>query len=65
VLASTKNAGQRIYLSEGIYAEATLLYHDAGFHGLEYTYLDYLLPQTLSFFAALRLRYLAQLREPA
>jgi hypothetical protein len=62
-LASTKNAGQRIYLREGIYAEATLLFHTAGFHGLEYTYRDYLAPQTLAFFAELRARYLAQLRE--
>ena len=62
VLASTKNAGQRIYLSSGIYAEATLLYHDAAFHGLEYTYRDYVWPDTLKFFADLRARYLGQLR---
>jgi hypothetical protein len=62
-LASTKNAGQRIYLRDGIYAEATLLFHNAGFHGLEYTYRDYLTPETLEFFSALRARYLAQLRE--
>ncbi len=36
VLASTKNAGQRIYLGSGIYGEATLLYRDAAFHGLDY-----------------------------
>ena len=64
-LASTKNAGQRIYLRDGIYAEATLLFHDAGFHGLAYTYRDYLSPQTLSFFTELRARYLAQLRQLA
>ena len=64
-LASTKNAGQRIYLHAGIYAEATLLFHTAGFHGLEYTYRDYLAPQTLAFFTELRVRYLAQLREQA
>jgi hypothetical protein len=62
VLASTKNAGQRIFLRAGIYAEATLLYHDGSFHGLEYTYRDYLWPQTLAFFAKLRTGYLAQLR---
>jgi hypothetical protein len=64
-LASTKNAGQRLYLREGIYAEATLLFHTAGFHGLQYTYRDYFAPQTLAFFAELRVRYLAQLREQA
>lgn len=62
-LASTKNAGQRIYLRQGIYAEATLLFRDAAFHGLEYTYRDYLGPEALGFFAALRSRYLEQLRQ--
>lgn len=63
VLASTKNAGQRIYLRLGIYGEVTLLYHDAAFHGLEYTYRDYLWPDTLAFFTQLRARYLSQLRQ--
>lgn len=62
VLASTKNASQRIYLNSGIYAEATLLYYDGAFHGLEYTYRDYLWPDTLAFLAQLRARYLTQLR---
>jgi hypothetical protein len=62
VLASTKNANQRIYLRSGIYAEATLLYHDGGFHGQPYTYRDYLWPETLEFFTALRAAYLGQLR---
>jgi hypothetical protein len=62
VLASTKNASQRIYLSEGIFAEATLFYHDGRFHGCSYTYPDYLWPATLSFLNASRARYLEQLR---
>ena len=62
VLASTKNASQRIYLRGGIFAEATLLYFDAAFHGCAYTYVDYLWPETLAFFAACRARYLEQLR---
>jgi hypothetical protein len=62
VLASTKNASQRIYLHSGIYAEATLHYIDGAFHGLPCTYKDYLWPQTLAFFTALRAEYLAQLR---
>lgn len=62
VLASTKNAGQRIYLNSGIYAEVTLLYHNGAFHGLEYTYPDYLWPDTLDFFTQLRSRYISQLR---
>jgi uncharacterized protein DUF4416 len=63
VLASTKNAGQRIYLRSGIYGEATLLYHDAAFHGLEYSYRDYLWPESLAFFTQMRAQYLTQLRK--
>jgi Domain of unknown function (DUF4416) len=63
VLASTKNAGQRVYLRSGIYAEATLMFYDAGFHGLSYTYADYLWPETLGFFARVRVAYLAKLRQ--
>ncbi len=63
VLASTKNANQRIYLDGGIYAEATLFYHNGGFHGLPYTYADYLWPETLAFLTRLRAVYLEQLRQ--
>lgn len=62
VLASTKNAGQRIYLGSGIYAEATLMYHTGNWHGLPYTYRDYLWPETRQFLSALRAAYLEQLR---
>lgn len=62
VLASTKNASQRIYLRSGIYAEATLLYYESGFHACSYTYPDYLWPETLAFLTSLRSIYLKQLR---
>ena len=62
VLASTKNANQRIYLDGGIYAEATLFYHGGAFHGLSYTYADYLWPENLAFLTRLRGVYLDQLR---
>jgi hypothetical protein len=62
VLASTKNANQRIFLDRGIYAEATLFYHSGGFHRLPYTYADYLWPETLAFLTRLRAVYLEQLR---
>jgi hypothetical protein len=65
VLASTKNARQRIYLKSGVYGEATLLYHNGAFHGLEYTYRDYLWPETLAFLKQARALYLSQLREIA
>lgn len=63
VLGSTKNAGQRIYLSSGVYGEATLLYFDGEFHGLPYTYPDYLWPEARGFFSRLREVYLHQLRQ--
>ncbi len=62
VLASTKNAGQRIYLDHGIYAEVTLIYHSGGFHGMPYTYPDYLWPDTLAFLTSMRASYLTELR---
>ncbi|HEX7228910.1 MAG TPA: DUF4416 family protein [Candidatus Binatia bacterium] len=65
VLASTKNASQRIYLRSGIYAEATLFYDNGHFHGLAYTYRDYLWPEALSFFSDLRAAYLKQLKQLA
>lgn len=61
VLASTKNASQRIYLRSGIFAEATLLYYRGEFHGCSYTYPDYLWPETLAFLTSLRAVYLKQL----
>lgn len=65
VLASTKNASQRIYLRSGIYAEATLFYDNGHFHGLAYTYRDYLWPEALAFFNDLRTAYLKQLKQLA
>jgi len=62
VLASTKNAKQRIYLMSGIYAEATLFYHHGAFHGLPYTYPDYLMPQATEFLNRVRSTYVEQLR---
>jgi hypothetical protein len=62
VLASTKNASQRIYLRSGIFAEATLLYFDGTYHGCPYTYPDFLWPESLAFFTACRANYLAVLR---
>lgn len=63
VLASTKNAGHRIYLGSGIFAEVTLLYYEGGFHEGLYTYPDYLWPETLSFLTSRRAVYLDQLRQ--
>jgi hypothetical protein len=65
VLASTKNASHRLYLSRGIYGEATLHYHNGNFNGCSCTYPDYLWPETLEFLRAMRLVYLDQLRRRA
>ena len=65
VLASTKNAGHRIFLQSGIYAEATLLYYDGAFQACPYTYPDYLWVETLSFLSSVRSAYLEQLRKAA
>jgi hypothetical protein len=65
VLASTKNAGHRIYLQSGIYGEAALLYYDGAFQACAHTYPDYLWAETLSFFTSLRSVYLDQLRQLA
>ena len=62
VLASTKNANQRIYLNSGIFAEATLFYHHGAFHGLSYTYSDYSTPQATEFLNRIRSIYVEQLR---
>jgi len=41
ILASTKDAGHRIPLGEGIYGEITLIYRSGHWHTLEWTYPDY------------------------
>lgn len=62
VLASTKNAGHRIYLHSGIYAETTLLFYAGAFQASPHTYRDYLWPETVSFLTSLRAAYLDQVR---
>ena len=41
VLATTKNRAHRIPLSDGIYAELTLIYHKKGYESFPWTYSDY------------------------
>ena len=54
ILASTKNYSHRIYLSQGIYAEVTLVYKDGRFNPLEWTYPDYREDVALGFFMRAR-----------
>jgi hypothetical protein len=61
VLASTKDAGHRLYLGRGIYAEVTLRYIDGGFVALGHTYADYAMPATRAFFNRARAEYRSEL----
>ena len=61
VLASTKDAGHRIYIGRGIYAEVTLRYVDGAFVPLPHTYADYALPSTREFFKRARAGYRSEL----
>jgi hypothetical protein len=63
VLATTKDAAHRIYLGDGIYAEATLRFESGGFQPYTHTYPDYADEVGLEFFSGVRARYVEQLRE--
>lgn len=62
VLASTKDHAHRLYLGAGVYAEITLRYWRKQFQAWDWTYPDYRLPVTLSFFEHVRQQYRLQLR---
>ncbi|NIO06850.1 MAG: DUF4416 family protein [Deltaproteobacteria bacterium] len=62
VLATTKDASHRIYLSRGIYGEVTLGYRYGSFHPQDYTYPDYRWEETLGFFNKVRAHYMEQLK---
>ena len=62
VLATGKNYTHRIYLSHGIYADLTLVFHDKSFKTLEWTYRDYGDPVVIEYFNEARGRYKNQLR---
>lgn len=57
VLASTKNFSHRIYLSQGIWAEVTLIYADGKFQKLPWTYPDYLENEFITFLEKTRDKY--------
>ncbi len=62
VLASTKDAAHRVYLSGGIYAESTLQFSDGSFRRWPHSYPDYDTTAAIAFFNAVRATYLAQMR---
>lgn len=59
-LVTTKESAHRIPLTDGIYAEVTLLYHKGSFQPLEWTYPDYRTPRYLSILNSIRSLYKAQ-----
>lgn len=60
MLATTKKAGFRIPLSDGIYTELTLFWARGEWHKLPWTYRDYQSPTVQSFITRVRKRYLEQ-----
>ncbi|MGD2125249.1 MAG: DUF4416 family protein [Desulfobacteraceae bacterium] len=62
ILATGKNYTHRIYLSNGIYADLTLIFQKGSFRALEWTYRDYADPEIITHFNELRARYKRQLR---
>lgn len=62
VLATGKNYTHRIYLSKGIFADLTLVFHKGSFEPLEWTYRDYSDPEAIDQFNNIRESYKNQLR---
>ncbi len=62
ILATGKNYTHRIYLSKGIYADLTLIYHKGSFRPLGWTYRDYADPEVIDYFNHVREQYKRQLR---
>lgn len=63
ILATTKNRAHRIPLSDGIYAEVTLIYYGHRFNALPWTYADYRSDAFCELFARYRAAYLSDLKD--
>ena len=61
-LATTKDNAHRVALSDGIYAEITLLYREGSYRPLDWTYPDYRSGETIAMLNGIRARYREQLR---
>ena len=59
-LATTKNAGHRIPLSDGIYAELTLFYARGAWNPFPWTYMDFKSPAVHAFLTQVRKIYMQQ-----
>ncbi len=62
ILATGKNYTHRIYLSNGIYADLTLIFQKGSFRPLEWTFKDYADPEIIVFFNDLRKKYKEHIR---
>lgn len=67
VLATTKDHAHRVYLRDGIYAEATLRFggNATGFQPWPWTYPDYRTPEALDFFNGARRRFMERAPDAA
>ena len=65
ILATGKNFVHRVYLSQGIYADLTLVFQKGCFKTLEWTYPDYAEPEIIGYFNDVRTRYMKQVRARA
>jgi hypothetical protein len=65
VVATTKDAGHRVYMREGIYAEVILQRGEQRWAALPWTEPDYQLAQAIAFFERARAAYVAQLQQMA
>lgn len=63
MLATTKKAGFRIPLRDGIYTELTLFYARGGWHKFPWSYRDYQSERVQRFLSQVRNIYLAERRE--
>ena len=62
VLATGKNYTHRIPLSNGIYADLTLVFNKGSFRPLAWTYRDYADPEAIGYFNNIREGYKKQIR---
>lgn len=63
VLASVKGLGQKIYLSQGIYADLVARYGNGRYQPFVWTFPDFKMGRYDPDLAAMRIRYLEQLKE--
>lgn len=62
ILATGKNFTHRVYLSQGIYADLTLIFQRGCFIPLDWTYPDYASPEIIELFNKVRKRYMKELK---